>query len=151
SRNITEEESKRMFRARDGGYGISPEYGTTLAIKNTQYPAQDWVLQHSIMDGEMGQEIHVEGLLGCFKVLDIMNNAAMNIDEHVSLWYKMISQSHFDLHFPNDNDIMKCAGKWMELEYIILSEKACIVCDLLISLQIIMFLQFSTSIVEYEK
>ncbi|KAL6038687.1 hypothetical protein STEG23_033122, partial [Scotinomys teguina] len=28
----------------------------------------------------------VEGHLGCFQVLAIMNNAAMNIVEHVSLW-----------------------------------------------------------------
>ena len=32
-----------------------------------------------------------EGHLGCFQFLAIMNKAAMNIVEQVSLWYKGIS------------------------------------------------------------
>ena len=33
----------------------------------------------------------VEGHLGCFQVLDITNNAAMNIVEQMSLWYECAS------------------------------------------------------------
>jgi hypothetical protein len=48
----------------------------------------------------------VEGHLGSFQLLVVINKAAMNIVELVSL----------------NNEFMKFLGKWMELENIILSE-----------------------------
>ena len=36
----------------------------------------------------------VEGHLGCFQFLAIINKAAMNIVEHVSLWYGGVSSGY---------------------------------------------------------
>ena len=33
----------------------------------------------------------VEGLLGCFEILAMTNNASMNIVEHLFLWYKCLT------------------------------------------------------------
>lgn len=52
---------RRTLRARNWGCEMSSGYSTILTNMNTQNPGtsrQDWFLQHSIIDGEMGQGVH---------------------------------------------------------------------------------------------
>ncbi|KAL6053448.1 hypothetical protein STEG23_020417, partial [Scotinomys teguina] len=61
----------------------------TIAYNSSsmEYDTVFWFLQYSIVYMYHIFLIHssVEGHLGCFQVLAITNNAAMNIVEHVSL------------------------------------------------------------------
>jgi hypothetical protein len=47
----------------------------------------------------------VEGLLGCFQLLAITNKAAMNIVEHVSLWYGGASFGYMSRIHPHTSHI----------------------------------------------